>query len=58
MVEVVIKARRNGPLQVFVGGKLRAVLCRCGASNRKPYCDGSHARVGFQAEEAEVRLEA
>jgi len=27
----------------------KAALCRCGQSANKPYCDGTHGRVGFQA---------
>lgn len=29
-------------------------LCRCGASTRKPFCDGTHSRVGFSAAEEAV----
>lgn len=32
-------------------------LCRCGSSEKKPYCDGAHARVGFCATAAEVIAE-
>jgi CDGSH-type Zn-finger protein len=29
----------------------RFALCRCGQSERKPFCDGTHARVGFTADD-------
>lgn len=51
MVKFRIIATKNGPNLVEVDGQVRAALCRCGHSKNKPYCDGSHARVGFQADE-------
>ncbi len=51
-----VHIRENGPLavhaQLQIGDgpqEFRATLCRCGHSQRKPYCDGSHAAAGFQA---------
>ncbi|HKK39982.1 MAG TPA: (4Fe-4S)-binding protein [Cryomorphaceae bacterium] len=57
-----IEPLKNGP--VLVKGKLRLksldgerdleqeviALCRCGASSKKPYCDGSHTKIDFQAD--------
>ena len=56
-----IDPQANGPLRVrgnleIVSGTGREVarvgsanLCRCGGSSTKPFCDGTHARIGFRS---------
>jgi uncharacterized Fe-S cluster protein YjdI len=57
---IIVEPTPNGPLLVKSAHQLNladgttkqrsgtTAYCRCGASNRKPFCDGSHARVGFK----------
>ena len=66
MADVTIKCIPNGPYRVngpfqIADPKGNAIsieegrsvsLCRCGGSANKPFCDGTHSRTGFQADEA------
>jgi Uncharacterized conserved protein len=43
--------------KIDLTGKKAFSLCRCGGSVNKPFCDGTHSRIGFQAAEAAVSQE-
>ena len=69
MDDVVIQVRENGPYKIT--GPIMIVdaegqefalpegwavaLCRCGHSANKPFCDASHRRVGFVADDSAPR---
>jgi CDGSH-type Zn-finger protein len=71
MGKIEIKARENGPYlisgsgtlvdadgnEVKIEGKMVA-LCRCGASENKPFCDGTHRKKNFEAAGVTVQVAA
>ena len=65
MSNVKIVVRNNGPLRVEgdgieivdqdgkafgLAGRTVVSLCRCGHSDNKPFCDGTHNKIGFKSE--------
>jgi len=64
-MSVTIKILENGPYRVEGDFKLvdaqgnevairKPALCRCGGSTMKPFCDGTHSKIGFQGANAAV----
>lgn len=59
-VEFIVETAKNGPLLVYgnitvkdhEGNETKknkvTAFCRCGASSNKPYCDGTHRKIGFE----------
>jgi CDGSH-type Zn-finger protein len=68
MSEVEIKITATGPYivsgpiklvdasgaEIDVSERKKVALCRCGGSVSKPFCDGTHSKIGFLAAEAAV----
>lgn len=58
--ETIVETLQNGPLMVYGNVTVKdskgtitrksnaTAFCRCGASGNKPYCDGSHKKIGFE----------
>lgn len=68
MSDARITIKENGPFRVegdiplydHEGNRIetpaagRYSLCRCGGSTRKPFCDGTHSKIGFIGAQAAV----
>ena len=64
-MSVRIRVRRNGPYVIegddvvvvdphgaaYTCERKPVALCRCGASGTRPFCDGTHVRIGFRADD-------
>jgi uncharacterized Fe-S cluster protein YjdI len=58
--ETIVETVPNGPLMVYGNVSVKdhtgtitrknnaTAFCRCGSSGNKPYCDGSHKKIGFE----------
>ncbi|HLY02651.1 MAG TPA: CDGSH iron-sulfur domain-containing protein [Candidatus Cybelea sp.] len=70
MDEVIIKVRESGPYLVrgtvtltdadgnpYTVEGVNVALCRCGGSQTKPFCDGTHKTNGFAATERAAAVE-
>lgn len=63
MSDVKVNVRNNGPLRLEgdivildqdgkpfgLAGRTVVSLCRCGQSANKPFCDGTHGKMGFDS---------
>ena len=68
MSDVTVTVTENGPYKVVGAIELvdadgspvqtqgaAVFLCRCGGSTTKPFCDGTHSKIGFQGAVAAVQ---